>query len=74
MRAVTGRLTPQTQDWRTEAVGSGWALIHALAPPLVGGCRAQELSPFLGTGWTIRDKVVVSGGNICSEVLVAVKD
>lgn len=38
-----------------------------------GGCRAQELSPYLGAAWHIRDKEVVSGAKICSEVLVAVK-
>jgi len=34
----------------------------------------QELSPYLGPGWTVREKVVVSGAKICSEVLVAVKN
>ena len=48
-------------------------MLHALVPALVGGCRAQELAPYLGQGWDVRDKVVVSGAKICSEVLVAVK-
>merc|ERR1719446_1563408 len=42
------------QDWRTRAVGAGWALLHALVPALVGGCRAQELAPYLGQGWDVR--------------------
>mmetsp|Transcript_78536 Transcript_78536/g.115010 ORF Transcript_78536/g.115010 Transcript_78536/m.115010 type:complete len:153 (+) Transcript_78536:1-459(+) len=62
------------QDFRSKIVATGWAFIHFLNPAIVGGCRAQELSPYLGPGWTVREKVVVSGAKICSEVLVAVKN
>jgi hypothetical protein len=61
------------QDWKSKAVAAGWAALHFAVPALVGGCRAQELVPYLGPGWSVREKRIVTGAKICSEVLIAVK-
>ncbi|KAK9807713.1 hypothetical protein WJX72_006899 [[Myrmecia] bisecta] len=50
-----------------------WELIHRLRPTAVGGCRPQDMSQYLGPGWKVVHRQVVTGGLLCSEVLVAEK-
>jgi len=50
-----------------------WGAVHAIAPQIVGGCRAQNLLEYLGPGWGLQHREVVPGGWVASEVLVAVK-
>jgi hypothetical protein len=48
--------------------------VHRLAPQLVGGCRAIELSSFLATErWRVSHHRVVSKWGIPSEVAVCVR-
>jgi len=50
-----------------------WELVHWVAPRTVGGCRAQNLTEYLGPCWELRSINLVSGGLITSEVLVCRK-
>ncbi|KAI8473052.1 MAG: S-adenosyl-L-methionine-dependent methyltransferase [Monoraphidium minutum] len=57
----------------TRAGSAVWAAVHAVAPTVVGGCRAQRLLEYLGPGWEVRHHELVAGGFVASEVLVATK-
>ena len=54
--------------------GTGvWDFIHAVRPQTVGGCRPQDLVPYLGSDWTVVDLKIVPGGLMRSQVIVAHK-
>lgn len=50
-----------------------WEAVHRAAPQVVGGCRCQDLLPYLGPGWTIKHHEKVAGSLLASQVLVAYK-
>ncbi|KAA6429495.1 MAG: hypothetical protein FRX49_00887 [Trebouxia sp. A1-2] len=50
-----------------------WGLIHALRPHIVGGCRPQNLVPYLSSDWIITKAQVVPGGMMRSQLIIAHK-
>jgi SAM-dependent methyltransferase len=53
-------------------VSGGWAVVHALRPEWVGGCRPLRMRPFVDEGaWAILHHEVVRAWGVPSEVLVA---
>jgi len=74
------------QGCGSRVMGGLWEFVHWMSPSTVGGCRHQELLPYLeaaaarGHTWRIvrRERIPGFGGNLLaylwSEVLVAVKE
>lgn len=50
-----------------------WDCIFAVGPQLVGGCRPQNLLPYLGPEWHQTSDQVVPGGVVRSQVIVTHK-
>lgn len=61
-------------DSAVSKVASGvWSLLHAAWPQIVGGCRQQDLVPYLDTKWNILSVQTVPGGVLRSQVIIACK-
>jgi len=71
-RLIVGGLAygdPYTLRW---VVSKAWDLIHAVQPKIVGGCRPQELQPYVeAAGFEVLALERVSGAYITSEVILA---
>ena len=63
-----------SQELKYSWCGAGvWSLLHAAWPQIVGGCRQQDLVPYLDTKWNILSVQTVPGGVLRSQVIIACK-
>lgn len=50
-----------------------WGIIHAVRPQIVGGCRPQDILPYLGVNWSVTTVQTVPGALLRSQLVVAQK-
>lgn len=50
-----------------------WGVIYAVRPQIVGGCRPQDILPYLTPNWSVTTAQTIPGALLRSQLVVAQK-